>query len=190
MKKSVLYLALLAFGCKSNPEADLKAELQPVIKNYLVAEYPKDDVIIDSVRIYDIDTLTAKRDTLRSYSLLAKSLNEDVAELKEHSDASKEDLDQMRLTRGLSDELYQHHKDSYEENDEKYNESMKRCNAKMSRLKSMEELLKGTKLDSIKMTGYIANFNIKAHTKSNAESNMDSLSLFLNKEKQILKRKA
>ena len=74
MKKSVLFLALLAFGCKSNPDADLKEELQPLIKTFLLTEFPNDDVIVDSVKIFDVDTLTAKRDSLKSYLLLADKL--------------------------------------------------------------------------------------------------------------------
>lgn len=190
MKKSVLFLALLAFGCKSNPEADLKEELQPVIKNFLLAEYPKDDVIVDSVKIFDVDTLTAKRDTLRSYAVLASSLDEDIAQIKEHGGAAKDDLDQMRLTRGLSDELFQHHKGNYETNNQKYEEAVKVYDAKIKRLKSINTLLSGTKLDSVKMTGYIVNFNVKAHSKSNVESNLDSLTLYFNKDKQIIKKKA
>jgi GTPase SAR1 family protein len=190
MKKSLLFLALLAFGCKSNPEANLRDELQPVIKNFLLTEFPNDDVIVDSIKIFDIDTLTPKRDTLKSYLLLADKLKEINKQVTEQADAAQDDLDQMRLTKDLSDDLFLHHKKNYGTNREKLDESMKHYDAELKRLNAISNLLTGNKLDSVKMTGYIVNFNVKAHSKSNVESNLDSLTLYFNKDKQIIKKKA
>jgi hypothetical protein len=190
MKKSLLYLALLAFGCRSNPDADLKEELQPVIKTFLLTEFPNDDVIVDSVKIFDVDTLTAKRDSLKSYLLLANKLKEIDKQVTEQADAAQDDLYQMRLTQDLSDDLFLHHKKNYDTNREKLDKSMKYYDTELKRLNAIHDLLTGNKLDSVKMTGYIVKFNVKAHSKSNVESNLDSLTLYFNKDKQIIKKKA
>jgi hypothetical protein len=189
MKKSVLCLAFLGLGCKSNPPADLKAEFEPIIKSFLVNKTSNKDLIIDSIKIYKVDTLTTKADSLRTYWAIDKSLDEIKDDLTAQTQAMREDIEQMKLTRGVSLTLFEHHSQNFKNDYKKSQELSNLHKAKMARWDNLHKLMLTNKLDSVTMTGYIVNFKVIAHDAANTEQNLDSLNLFFNKDKQITKRK-
>lgn len=189
MKKSVLFLALLAFGCKSNPTTDLKEEFEPIIKTFLINQTSNKGLTIDSIKIYKVDTLTAKADSLGTYWAIDKNLDEIKDELTAQNKAMRDDIEQMRLTKGISPALFEHHSQNFRDDYKKSQELSNLHKAKMARWDNLHKLMLSDKLDSVKMTGYIVNFKVIAHDASNVEQNVDSVNLFFNKDKRITKRK-
>jgi DNA repair ATPase RecN len=189
MKKSVLCLAVLAFGCKSNPEQNLKEELKPTIQKYLSEKYSKDKLIIDSVTIYKVDTLTALKDSARTIKMLSKNINDVSEELTKMQNSIGRKLDSVKLDDGKSPKLEEDYKKAYSAYLERKKEAFPILDAKMARMEKIGAQIVSQKIDSLAMTGYIIDLRAKAHDANKANRNLDSIKLYFNKDKQIIKRK-
>ena len=188
MKKHLLIIlaALIVSACNSRqPERVLKEELHPILLKYYTDRAKKFELKIDSVNILRIDTLTQKRDSLDSFWRLRAKMTSMQSKINESKSEVEDQVKMMRLTRGISVDLYSNAKSEYEEQMEILDGLVKKYSSMLDRLKSLDILTRGNSLDSLKPRGYIVMSNIKARDMQNVAGDVDSATLMMDMSKRI-----
>ncbi|GAB2980884.1 hypothetical protein GCM10027049_15610 [Mucilaginibacter puniceus] len=197
MKKCFVFITILGmafYSCKSfkgpeEKEEDLKSELSGKVMHYLKSVNTDSTIIIDSVKIYDLDTLTQKADSLDMILSLYTKFDELKLEIEPIGEQIKSDTQLMRLANGLSSELYSNYKDEFDKHMSQYKSINEKMKSVISRIEKLESLTQGKTLDSLKATGFAAKFNIKAHNLSGVSEDRDSLQIEFDLDKRIRKNK-
>jgi hypothetical protein len=61
-------------ACKSDPHNQLHEKIKPIITNYLLKHSDNEKLIIDSVKILDVDTMSTKSDSAGNLDYLTTSI--------------------------------------------------------------------------------------------------------------------
>jgi len=171
MKKSSttlgVLIAILTISCENAAEKQkareqqLHQEITGIIKNYFLKSLEEigDGDALDTVEVYRIDTLTAKKDSIIQSARLLATIQSKVERIKKQQRLVQLNIDQASLTRNLSKDLFEISKRDAQDEIDKSKEMLEEVNRLNTRLKHIDSLVNHGQIDSVTQTGYVAYFN-------------------------------
>lgn len=178
-------MAVAFVSCKPEKEK-LTEDIAGAIHTYYSKTYKQDSIIIDSVKIYKLDTLTEKKDSLRAYFRLSDDIEILQTGLHKQVKVVEAALKLSQASAKISEELYNEDRDIALAEMKKLDEATEEYKRSFAHLTKLINLIDGKTLDSTRFKGYIARFNIKAHDNLNVSKNVDSISLAIDLAKYII----
>jgi hypothetical protein len=189
MKKifSILIIICFTYACKSKDER-LKEALSSTLKTYFTKVLKKDSITIDSIRIFKIDTLTQKKDSLQAFFQSIDRVGYLQESVKKQLNVIQSAMKIAQLSANISEELYKQDFAIVLDERKKLEGINLEYKTAMKNMERLNTLIAGKKLDSTTFKGYIVSLNVKGHNYLNVAKNLDSLSITLNPDKQIIER--
>lgn len=180
-----LITLLFLFGCKSKEENN-----QEMIKKNIISYFKgvvlesKEDFILDSVSVLEIDTITPKKDSILKQKQYFDQYDELLPKLKEELEKAKLNTRIAELNKELGRSF------KYESDEAQQNlDNSKRLSEKSSMLlKAAEDLqieISKNKIDSVTITGYLAKVNVYAHSSNQVNKDLKNIAILLDKNLRI-----
>jgi len=167
MRKFLLYtiLGLSIISCKKeNPKEELEKKALNNVKAFVIDGLTKNGGKLDSISLVKIDTITEKSERQILFNFVYQKI-------KALNSTLETELDGMRLTKGISEDLFKIHKSKFE-----------KANDSINLFKPFAETFKESQknADSVKILKYGATFYVKASDPKTKEGyeNTGSLILF------------
>jgi hypothetical protein len=203
MKRISLIIVVLAnflASCSSKHD-QIIAKVEPIIKEIVVQDSLVK--IVDSLIIYDLDTLTALNDSLSKIDVMLNILRQqnhlassamNLADLEVQSAKLSRQQAQLYLN-GLNSQMLSdmqlEERDDHLNRSKAYledsNKARKLSQQWLDRVDNIQNLRDQKKLDSTTFKGYIARFRLKGADASNSAVKLDSMYMMFNPDLRLIK---
>ncbi len=176
-------------ACKNHDKqrSELRSELRDKAMPYFIGKFKEEKAafIIDSIIVLKVDSLNERRDSLHSFSQLNVMVTHQIALTKLQQETANNKLNQAQLMRNLDKALFEVYRDDATKEQEKVNSMLEISKGLSTRMKLISQKIEKGELDSVKQTGYILLFKLKAHDLQNVAREIDSMQMNFDLDKRI-----